>query len=170
MKRWISQLARLPMHPRVVRAGALMRRWPYNADLIVLCVLLSVTAMGAAMLTASKAGQLLGHVVSQANTSADRKAEVKRLYLSASAYQDYAPTLIRLNPGVTFSLTHQGTALALEIKDPDLYPDLMMALHTMQAFKPSVAWEMNEFCAHKCHGEGIVARAIVKGFTQEIVQ
>lgn len=167
MKKW---LFRLQAHPRIVHYRSLMRRWPYHLDLIVLCVALSAAAMGAAMLTSAKAARLLANIVSQHHAKAEAKAQVKRIYLPANTYQDYAPTLIRLNPGVTFSLTHNGTALALEIADDDLYPDLMMALHTLQSFKPSVGWEMAEFCAHKCNGEKVVARAVVKGFTQEIIQ
>jgi|GEM_PF-7106474 len=147
---------------------AVLKYLPHNLDLTLLCLVLMGAAMWIAILTATKGSEVFAHVSSKINLFEDKKIAVKRFYLRNNDYLEYAPTLIRLNPGVTFSLAQDGNALAVAIGDEDLFPDMMMALHTLQSFKPSVGWEMIEFCARKCKDDGVISRAVVKGFTQEI--
>lgn len=148
--------------------AASARRLPHNLDLIVLIVALLAGAVGAVVLAAAKSGAVLAHLASSVAARGADTVEIRRTYLVRDEYQEYAPTVVRLNPGVQFSLNQDGTALVMSIASQELYPDLMMALHTLQAFKPGVAWEMVEFCAHRCGDNAVVARAVVKGFTQEI--
>ena len=144
------------------RIDSRMKRLPLYLDLVLYCAVLIVAAAGAGMLALDKIGDVIK------DTSASQASiEVKRSYLSAADYAEYLPTLTRLNPGVGIALSPDGSAVVLMVSDEDLFPDLMMALHTLQAFKPGVAWDLIEMCAKKCPDEA-VARAIVKGFTQEI--
>lgn len=141
-----------------------MKRYAIHLDLLVYSALLVLIAAGAAALALDKVGM----VFDDGAAGAGNKIEVQRVYLTRSDYGAYLPTQARLNPGVGFALTQDGSAILLTIGDEELFPDFLMALHTLQAFKPSVAWELVEMCAKKCSEEQVVARAIVKGFTQEI--
>lgn len=140
-----------------------MKRFAIHLDLLVYSILLVLMAAGAAALALDKVGMVFDD-----GTGAGNRIEVQRVYLMRSDYGAYLPTLARLNPGVGFALSQDGSAILLTIGDEELFPDFLMALHTLQAFKPSVAWELVEMCAKKCPDEQVVARAIVKGFTQEI--
>lgn len=148
--------------------AAVFKRLPYGFDLVLLCLLLTALALGVVTLTTSKAAQVLAHARATLHRIDEAKVGVKRTYLAENAYQEYAPTLVRLNPGVSFTVKPGTNQLEIAINDEELYPDLMMALHTVQSFKPSVGWEMVEFCIHKCHSDTVIARAVIKGFTQEI--
>jgi len=93
--------------------------------------------------------------------------QVRRIYLAQADYIEYIPTIARLNPGVAFSVAPDGKGLLLSVADEQLFPDLMMGLNSLQAFKPSIAWDLEELCVKKC-GDDIVAKILVQGFTQEM--
>lgn len=99
----------------------------------------------------------------------DKYIFVKRLYLGREDYLEYSPTLTRLNPGVVFAISKSNDAMTLVINNEELFPDLMMGLHTMQSFRPGVAWEITEMCVKACPDKEI-ARVSVKGFKQELRQ
>lgn len=144
-----------------------MKWLPHNLDLILPGLVLAICALGAVILTAHKAYDVIDFA-SKKYFSDSNKIGVQRTYLSRSDYFEYAPTLVRLNPGVGFVVSqNDDSAVVMTISNEELFPDLMMALHTLQSFKPGVAWEMVEFCVRKCP-EGAIARASVKGFKQEI--
>lgn len=96
-----------------------------------------------------------------------QEVKVSRIYLTQADYADYLSTLARLNPGVRFTMNRENNAIVLSIADEQLFPDFMMSLSTLQAFRPSVAWDLVELCAKKCPDDA-VAMAVVQGFTQEI--
>lgn len=143
---------------------ASMKRLAIHLDLLVYSMLLLLAAAGAATLALDNVGKAFD----DGATGAGNKIEVQRVYLTRADYGAYLPTLARLNPGVGFALSQDGSSVLMTIGDEELFPDFLMALHTLQAFKPSVAWELVEMCAKKCSEEQVVASAIVKGFTQEI--
>lgn len=145
--------------------GRLTRRLPYNLDLILPSVVLLGVALALATLALGKAGELSDAGLLPAGRGGGA-IKVQRLYLDRGEYQEYSPTLARLNPGVNVTAGADG-ALMLAIVNEELFPDLMMALHTLQSFKPGVAWEMVEFCVRTCP-EKAVARVVVKGFKQEL--
>lgn len=101
-------------------------------------------------------------------TTAQTKSPlVRRIYLVQADYQGYVATLSRLNPGVQIGVLKSEDAIDIAISDEELFPDFMMALHTLQSFKPGMAWELVELCVRKCP-ENTVSRAVVRGFKQEI--
>jgi hypothetical protein len=150
----------------IFRARAV--RWlPFHLDCILPCVALIFSVFFFASLLIQKANDVLDLASKQFPHG--NKIVVQRFYLASKDYLEYSPTLARLNPGVSFALDQQSNALVLTINNEELFPDLMMALHTLQAFRPGIAWEVNELCIKACPGNA-VARVAVKGFKQELHQ
>ncbi|MES2261599.1 MAG: hypothetical protein V4724_24030 [Pseudomonadota bacterium] len=153
-------------------AGMLSRKmqtikWlPFNLDIIVPCAVLLMASIIVVILTISKTADIMGSRFLNKDHAA-HAIKVQRIYLDRGEYLEYSPTLARLNPGIAFTLEKTGGILVLAINNEELFPDLMMALHTLQSFKPGVAWEMDEFCVRTCPDKA-VARVTVKGFKQEL--
>lgn len=155
-------------------AFQLVKRWfrrplkwlPHNLDILLPSLVLAIFAFGVVILTTHKAYDVISFAFGKHVTNSD-KIGVQRVYLAGSDYLEYAQTLVRLNPGVGFAVSQGDSAIVMTINGEELFPDLMMALHTLQAYKPGVAWEMVELCVRKCP-DGSIARASVKGFKQEI--
>lgn len=158
--RWLKALLGLRPIPILQR----LKRPPLHLDLWLHGGGMALLAAGAVSLAALKVSELFGE---EGKAGTWGEIQVRRVYLNRGDYLEYIPTLTRLNPGVRFSLNQEGNAVVLSIADEQLFPDLMMSLSTLQSFKPRVAWDLEELCAKKCSDEA-VARAVVKGFTQEI--
>lgn len=138
---------------------------PHHLDRIIPCTIISLMAIISAILLIHKIANVLD--LAKAKESGRNPIPIQRIYLGSADYLEYSTTLIRLNPGVTFTAEKSNAVMTLAISDDELFPDLMMALHTMQSFRPGVSWEMVEFCVRTCP-EKAVARVTVKGFKQEL--
>jgi hypothetical protein len=155
----------LPPIPKLGIKGA---KWlPYNLDLLLPSIVLGVLATIFLLLTVHKVINVVSSLSSLPSVTGTSGTEVRRLYLDKKEYLEYSPTLSRLNPGVVFSVNEADGSMLLTIGNEELFPDLMMAMHTMQSFRPGVAWEMVEMCVRTCPDKA-VARVAVKGFKQEI--
>lgn len=162
---WGSLWHRLPAMPRLRLKGA---KWlPYNMDVVLPSAVLVVAAVISLLFTVHKVIFVVSSPGQLQLVTSGHGGEVQRLYLDQKDYLEYSPTLGRLNPGVVFTVNQADGALWLTIGNEELFPDLMMALHTMQSFRPGVAWEMVEMCVRTCPDKA-VARVAVKGFRQEI--
>ncbi len=143
-------------------------KWlPHNLDIVLPTAILGVLATIFLLFTVQKVVTVVSSLNPLPLATGNSGVEVRRLYLDRKDYQEYAPTLGRLNPGVLFAVNEADGGMVLTIANEELFPDLMMALHTMQSFRPGVAWEMTEMCVRTCPDKA-VARVAVKGFKQEI--
>ncbi len=144
------------------------KRWlPNHLDLMLPGIVLSILAVGVLVLTIHKGLSVANAIWPVQKSASGNEVEVQRIYLAQTDYLEYAPTLGRLNPGVAFATSQADGTLTLSIVNEEMFPDLMMALHTMQSFKPGVAWEMVELCVRTCPDKA-VAQVAVKGFKQEM--
>lgn len=147
---------------RIGDLEARLKRFHIHLDLLLYCILLIAASVAAFALSLGKLGEMI-----EGSVTVKSPIDVQRVYLRRADYGEYLPTMTRLNPGVRFALSQDGSSVVLMVSDEELFPDLLMAMHTLQAFKPNVAWELVELCAKNCPDE-LVARAVVKGFTQEV--
>lgn len=167
IRRALHAIAHNRTAARLAALQARARQWlPYHLDCIIPCLLVSGVAVMCAALMLHKAGSVLALLKSGPGAHS-KPIAVQRIYLDRKDYLEYAPTMTRLNPGVSFAVDQASATLTLTINDEELFPDLMMALHTLQSFRPGVAWDMSELCVKTCPDKAI-ARVAVKGFKQEL--
>lgn len=82
-------------------------------------------------------------------------------------YVDMAAVLTRLNPSVVIVANLKGPGLTISVSRPELQPEWIYVLSTLQSHRPGVIWEADMLCMKSCVG-GAAASAELRGYTQAV--
>jgi hypothetical protein len=92
-------------------------------------------------------------------------ASIVKTSITLQQYQDIAAVLTRLNPAVRISTTTQGS-LRISVAHPELQPEWVYVLSTLQSHRSGILWEATMLCMKKCDDGGAAAAAELRGYTQ----
>jgi hypothetical protein len=94
-------------------------------------------------------------------------ATIVKTPISNVQYADMAAVLTRLNPSVVITPSTKGSGLIISVARPELQPEWVYVLSTLQSHRPGVIWEADLLCMKTCTG-GAAASAELHGYTQAV--
>lgn len=155
------------LNKKMTTVAALFRRSSVKISLVA--PVMVVAALTIVVLTVLQVESLVregAKSIVQASV-AKTAATIVKTPISSAQYVEMAAVLSRLNPSVVITSNLRGAGLTIAVTRPELQPEWVYVLSTLQSHRPGVIWEADMLCMKTCSG-GAAASAELRGYTQAV--